>query len=263
MRGWLEVLPDELIRARPVLSVAYAWALLVSGELDGVQTRLDDAERRLGATPTARGPREAPSTGIVVDEDEFRRLPGAIAVLRAACAQAVGDVAETMKHARRVLDVAADDDDLLRGSAAGFLGLAYWTSGDLEAGHQMYAECAARPRSVLLRRVELVPGPAGPVVHRPPGHRRGDHRRPDLHGHHDGAGPDTGAVHPCHPAAGRAARPARGRLMHGHERLQALPDGQHDQPVTSGEQRAPMGDQPTRRYPQPAGRDAVRRACAY
>ena len=40
VRGWLEVLPGELIRARPVLSVAYAWALLVSGELDGVQTRL-------------------------------------------------------------------------------------------------------------------------------------------------------------------------------------------------------------------------------
>jgi LuxR family maltose regulon positive regulatory protein len=147
VRGWLEVLPDELIRARPVLSVAYAWALLVSGELDGVQTRLNDAERWLGASPTARGPREAPSTGIVVvDEDEFRRLPGAIAVLRAARAQALGDVAETMKHARRVLDVAADDDDLLRGSAAGFLGLAYWTSGDLEAGHRMYAECAARVR---------------------------------------------------------------------------------------------------------------------
>ncbi|MGD0377934.1 MAG: hypothetical protein ABSB01_25590 [Streptosporangiaceae bacterium] len=145
VRGWLEVLPGELIRARPVLSVAYAWALLVSGELDGVQTRLNDAERWLGATPTARGPREAPSTEIV-DEDEFRRLPGAIAVLRAARAQALGDVAETMKHARRVLDVAADDDDLLRGSAAGFLGLAYWTSGDLEAGHRMYAECAARVR---------------------------------------------------------------------------------------------------------------------
>ena len=147
VRGWLELLPGELIRARPVLSVAHAWALLTSGELDGVQARLDDAERWLGATPTARGAREAPSAGIVVvNEAEFRRLPGAISVLRAAHAQALGDVTETMKHARRVLDMAADDDDLLRGSAAGFLGLAYWASGDLEAGHRMYAGCAARVR---------------------------------------------------------------------------------------------------------------------
>ena len=30
--GWLKALPDELVRARPLLSLGYAWALLNSGE---------------------------------------------------------------------------------------------------------------------------------------------------------------------------------------------------------------------------------------
>ena len=45
--GWLKALPDELVRFRPVLSVAYAYALFGGGELEGVEARLRDAERWL------------------------------------------------------------------------------------------------------------------------------------------------------------------------------------------------------------------------
>ena len=135
--GWLKALPDELIRARPLLSAAYAQTLLVSGQLEGVEVRLSDAERWLDTTADR-------NEMVVLDEEEFRRLPGVIALLRAACAQALGDVANTVKYASRVLDLALPDDHLLRGSAAGFLGLASWTSGDLEAAHRSYAECMAR-----------------------------------------------------------------------------------------------------------------------
>src|SRR6266516_2195537 len=48
--GWLKALPDQLVRARPVLSVHYAGTLLVSGELEGVEARLRDAERWLDTT---------------------------------------------------------------------------------------------------------------------------------------------------------------------------------------------------------------------
>ena len=48
--GWLKALPDELLHVRPVLSVGYAWALLLSGELEGVEARLRDAERWLDTT---------------------------------------------------------------------------------------------------------------------------------------------------------------------------------------------------------------------
>ena len=47
LRAWLEVLPDEVVRARPVLSVSFAGVLLMGGELEGVEDRLRDAERWL------------------------------------------------------------------------------------------------------------------------------------------------------------------------------------------------------------------------
>ena len=143
--GWLKALPYELVRARPVLSVHYAGALLLNGELEGVEARLRDAEQWLD-TKTDMGELALASSAelVVVDEEEFRGLAGNIAVYRAAIALALGDVANTMKYARRALDLVPEDDDHWRGSAAGFLGLAYWTSGDLEAAHRFYAECMAR-----------------------------------------------------------------------------------------------------------------------
>ena len=143
--GWLKALPYELVRARPVLSVHYAGALLLNGELEGVEARLRDAEQWLD-TKTDMGELALTSSAelVVVDEEEFRGLAGNIAVYRAAIALALGDVANTMKYARRALDLVPEDDDHWRGSAAGFLGLAYWTSGDLEAAHRFYAECMAR-----------------------------------------------------------------------------------------------------------------------
>jgi LuxR family transcriptional regulator, maltose regulon positive regulatory protein len=144
LRGWLEVLPDELIRMRPVLSVTYAGALLLSGQLEGVESRLQDAERWLHPTADLSEEPESPSTGmVVVAEGEFRRLPCWIAIYRAALAQAQSDVAATVRYARRALELAVEEDDLGRGAAAGFLGLAAWTSGDLEAGHRWYVECMA------------------------------------------------------------------------------------------------------------------------
>ncbi len=138
--GWLKALPDELVHVRPVLSAGYAGALLVSGELEGVEARLRGAERWLDTTADRTEFALAPSAEmIVVDEAEFRRLPGSIAVYRAGLAQALGDVANTMKYARRALDLVPEDDHLGRGSAAALLGLASWASGDLETAHRTYA----------------------------------------------------------------------------------------------------------------------------
>jgi LuxR family maltose regulon positive regulatory protein len=143
--GWLQALPSELFHCRPVLSVHYAGTLLLSGVLEGVETRLRDAERWLDTKADMGELTLAPSAEmVVVDEEEFRGLPGSIAIYRAAGALALGNVADTMKYARRVLDLVHEDDHLRRGSAAGFLGLAYWTSGDLEAAHWSYADCMAR-----------------------------------------------------------------------------------------------------------------------
>jgi LuxR family maltose regulon positive regulatory protein len=144
VRGWLKALPDEAVRARPVLSVAFAGALLAVGELTGVESRLRDAEQWLDAAIAIREGPSAPSVEVVVaDDEEFRRLPAMIEVYRAYLALARSDVPGTVRHARRALDLAPEEDHLCRASAAGFLGLASWASGDLEAGHSAYAECMA------------------------------------------------------------------------------------------------------------------------
>ena len=145
--GWLKALPDELVHFRPVLSVAYAFALFGGGELEGVEPRLRDAERWLDTTADMRARPESPAAGmVVVDEEEFRRLPGMIALLRAAQALARGDMPEAVKNARRVLDLAPEDAHLMLGGAASVLGLAAWASGDLEAARRMTADGMANVR---------------------------------------------------------------------------------------------------------------------
>jgi LuxR family maltose regulon positive regulatory protein len=140
-RRWLEKLPDELIRMRPVLSNAYAGSILVRGETEGVEARLRDAERWLDTTPGASRGADAQSSGmIVVDQAAFRDLPGAIAVHRAGLARLLGDVAGTVAHARRALDLVREDDHIGRGAAAALLGLAYWSMADLDAAYRWYAD---------------------------------------------------------------------------------------------------------------------------
>src|SRR5205823_10036658 len=136
--GWLAALPDELLRCRPVLSNVFAGELLSGGKLEDADARLRDAERWLG--PGGADRTEVLSVGmVVVDEAQFRRLPGAIAVHRAGLALLLGNLALTEEHARRALDLAPDEDHLGRGSAAALLGLAGWARGDLESAHQSYA----------------------------------------------------------------------------------------------------------------------------
>ncbi len=122
---WLQALPDELIRQRPVLGVASAWTRLVAGDLEGVEARLVDAERALEAMPPDR-------RGSRGGDDLLRTVPAWIAIYRASVAQARGDAAGTAEQARRALDLAGPEDHLAIGGGAGFLGLAAWADGNLE-----------------------------------------------------------------------------------------------------------------------------------
>ncbi|HLK73995.1 MAG TPA: LuxR C-terminal-related transcriptional regulator [Streptosporangiaceae bacterium] len=142
LRGWLEMLPGEVVQARPVLSAYFAGVLLISGELEGVEDLLRDAERWLEPATGDREEPQAPSPEIVfADEEEYRRLPALIATYRAGQALARGDAPSTVRHAQRAIELAREDDDLCRASAAGLLGLVYWGSGNLEAGHRAYSAC--------------------------------------------------------------------------------------------------------------------------
>ena len=138
MLGWLRELPEAAVRRSPVLSVFAAYASMVAGDLDAFGRRLDDAERALTAGPDASAPWG--------DTDELRTLPAPIAVYRASIAQARGDVEAAAIHARTALDLAGPTDHLARCGAAGFLGLAAWTRGDVPGALEHFTQAVASLR---------------------------------------------------------------------------------------------------------------------
>jgi LuxR family maltose regulon positive regulatory protein len=144
VRTWLEMIPDEIIRVRPVLIVAVAWVLLSYGEFSEVEGRLRDAERWLdAATGTGARSPAARAEMIVANEEEYRRLPGTIETYRAALALARGEPLGAIRHARRALDLAPADEHRWRASASGLMAIAFWCSGDLEGAYSAWAECMA------------------------------------------------------------------------------------------------------------------------
>jgi LuxR family maltose regulon positive regulatory protein len=136
LQDWLTALPDATVRRRPVLSVFYGHLLMASGDLDAVESRLDDAERVLTAAADD-------STRRMSDSEELRTLPATIAVFRASIAQARGDEPGTAEQARRALELAGPTDHLARGAAAGFLGLAAWARGEVTTALTTFTQAVA------------------------------------------------------------------------------------------------------------------------
>ncbi|MDQ6716253.1 MAG: AAA family ATPase, partial [Actinomycetota bacterium] len=110
LRDWLVVLPDEVVRRRPLLATYMGWSRLSEGDFDEVEEWLDAAEARLDTTPTLTIPPAGSLAEAARDrEGEVRSLPAMAAVYRASVAQARGDVEGTVSHARRALALAGPE----------------------------------------------------------------------------------------------------------------------------------------------------------
>jgi LuxR family maltose regulon positive regulatory protein len=133
--AWMRSLPEPVLRRSPVLSIVSAWSRLMSGDLEAAENRLDDAERALAA-----GAQDADLAAVWADTEDLRTAPATISVYRASVAQARGDVAGTVRHARHALDLARPEDHLVRGAGGGFLGLAAWAAGDVQQALSTFGE---------------------------------------------------------------------------------------------------------------------------
>jgi LuxR family maltose regulon positive regulatory protein len=131
--AWLKALPDKIFQNHPVLNINYAGTLLQNGQFDGVESRLRDIEQWLAA------PEDARIQPVYVDKEDFQRLPSSVHMYHAAIALAKGDVTNAMSHASKVLELAPENNNFPRGAALSLLGLASWTSGDLETAYQMFS----------------------------------------------------------------------------------------------------------------------------
>ncbi len=133
LRHWLDRLPERVFESRPVLAMAHVGARMSSGDLRGVDARLADAERWVRAAHDQDAHAAAVAAGMIVhDTAALARLPGAISLHRAGLALMRGDLAGTITDAQTALELSREDQPLERGGAAGLMGLAYWTRGDLE-----------------------------------------------------------------------------------------------------------------------------------
>ncbi len=130
IRQWQGSLPDDVVRARPVLNVIAAWSRLTDGDVDDADARLQDAEATLESIPV----------DAQIADDQLRQLPMTIAMYRAAVAQARQDVPGTARQARRILELAGPHDHLAKGAGFGFLGMTFWAKGDLKAAVETFTE---------------------------------------------------------------------------------------------------------------------------
>jgi LuxR family transcriptional regulator, maltose regulon positive regulatory protein len=123
--SWIKQLPENVIRARPVLCVQIGRAFSDAGEPEPSERYLQEAECGLAGT---------------ADRAEFRPLPGNIALIRAYNAQVQGNVAETVKYAELAQQLIAEDDVFQRAQAAITLEFTHWASGNLTAAQRALVE---------------------------------------------------------------------------------------------------------------------------
>jgi LuxR family maltose regulon positive regulatory protein len=137
LRSWLEALPKEVLRTRPVLLNALAGTRMSTGEFDGVEELLDATEDWILSGGHQAGLVQAQ----YVDDEEFQRLPAELAVHRAGLALVRGDLEQTLTQARAALEQVGSHDHVTRGAAFALRGLAAWSAGDLDSAHASYSGC--------------------------------------------------------------------------------------------------------------------------
>ena len=118
--GWVEKLPEEIIRVRPVLCTLLGRAFTDVGELETSEMRLQNAERCLVGMDVA-------------NEAQLKPLPAIIALGRAFNAQVQGDLAATVKYAELALKIIPEEDIARRAQAFILLEVTHWANGNLES----------------------------------------------------------------------------------------------------------------------------------
>ena len=129
--GWLEALPEEVVRTRPQLILYHTWALLTVTQLDAVEARLRDIEHIFGETEDS-----------VITEAERHRMRGEVTVIRAMVANFRGDRSRAIQLCNQALEIIPEDNLFLRATIVGNLGGAYAVEGDVVAASHAFAEAS-------------------------------------------------------------------------------------------------------------------------
>jgi LuxR family maltose regulon positive regulatory protein len=130
--GWIETLPDEVVRSRPVLLCVYGWGLYLTGQIQAAETHLQHAERVLmqrAASPLAAD-----------EQDGLAAALGDIALLRLFLTRYFQGPRSTVDSARKALESVPEQRYGICGLIYLVLGLALAESGSLTEAIQAHAE---------------------------------------------------------------------------------------------------------------------------
>jgi len=124
--GWLARLPGGMVRARPWLCIYQAWALLLTGQLEGIEPPL-----RLALEPT--------TPGVPPPTPEMR---GHAAAIRSYAAAIKGEVSPAIELAQQALAWLPDEELTVRSVVAFTLGGTRILVDDIAGASQAFAEAS-------------------------------------------------------------------------------------------------------------------------
>jgi LuxR family maltose regulon positive regulatory protein len=122
--GWISSLPEDAVVSSPVIGTLHAWALLLTGQMQLLESRLQQVERAL-------------------DKAQPGDLSGQVAAIRAYQAAQFGDAARTVQVATAALSQLSDQNEEIRSVVLFVLGGAHLLGGDLDAARNAMAEAGA------------------------------------------------------------------------------------------------------------------------
>ena len=129
--GWLEVLPQALVHARPLLCVQQAITLLLTGQMEAALVGMEQAERAIQAAMPA---------------EQGQMVQGWLAVLRASITYLRVDLRQTVLHAQEALRLLPESEEDMRAAATSYANYGYLVSGDVRpATEQQLAAAVGSP----------------------------------------------------------------------------------------------------------------------
>ena len=208
-----DALPDEVVRARPVLAVGLRRCADVGGRVR--RRRAATAGRRERLTWQSRPARRSP--GLVADEARARPAAGH----RSRCTGpgwrwSAATCPGTVGTPERAIARAADDDHVTRAGGSALSGLASGAAGDLDGRAPRPTRACVdglQPGRAHRRRARMLDHAGGPADHAGPAERRPAHLRARAAAwprrHRDGAARHRRHVRRDEPDRLRARRPGR------------------------------------------------------
>ncbi len=146
--SWLDTLPRALERSRPRLLLIQAWAMLLTGEFQAVETHLEEAEQEL-------------KPDYVVSEqtspvEKQADILGEIATLRGGVAYFERDMSRSIVLCQEALKHLSPDNLFLRGIVLQCLGSAYSWCGDVTEATRAFDQASDISQRTGNRLVTLI-----------------------------------------------------------------------------------------------------------